>query len=277
MSYRNILVHIDDTDAARIRIEAAATIAAKFKASLTGLFFRSDFVPGFVAGDAFSALATVEAYVEERDRNIAASIVKARAIFEPEVARHGVTADWLEINGDDDAEVMAAARRFDLTVFPHVAASKFGTHAITASHIGMGSGAPVLILPERGYQIPFGKRVLVAWKESRESARALRDAWPFLVAAEEVHFVSVSRDAPDTFDDAMRRNLEAHGCRNITLHVDRNDDVDVANAIQRQSGRVGADMIVLGLYGHSRVRELLLGGVSRDMLGSLHLPLLVSH
>jgi nucleotide-binding universal stress UspA family protein len=61
------------------------------------------------------------------------------------------------------------------------------------------------------------------------------------------------------------------------MHVDRNSDLSVANIIQRHAGRVGADLVVQGLYGHSRMREMLLGGVSREMLDSLHLPLLVSH
>jgi nucleotide-binding universal stress UspA family protein len=277
MTYRNIVVHIDETAAARTRASIAAGLAVKFGATLTGMFMRSDYVPAFIAGDAFSAVTALEAYVEQRDRTIAKSSAAARAAFEAETSPHKISTDWVEVNGDDDDNVLAAVRRYDLTVFPHVATSSLNTYAVSAAHIGMGSGAPVLVLPERGFQIPFGKRVLVAWKETREAARALRDAWPFLMAADEVHFLAVSRNAPDGFDDAMRRNLEAHGCTNIHMHVDRNDDIDVANAIQRHSGRVGADLVVLGLYGHSRMREMLLGGVSRDMLDALHLPLLVSH
>lgn len=277
MSYRNILVHMDETAAAHTRASVAAGLAARFGATLTGMFLRSDYVPAFAAGDAFSAVTAIEAFVEERDRALAKASSIARATFETEIASHNLPASWIEVDGDDDASLLGAARRYDLTLFPHVASTVLGSHSISASHIGMGSGAPVLVLPERGFQIPFGKRVLVAWKESREASRALHDAWPFLMAAEEVHFLTVSRKAPDGFDDMMRQNLAAHGCANIHMHVDRNDDIDVANAIQRHSGMVGADLIVLGLYGHSRMRETLLGGVSRDMLDKLHLPLLVSH
>lgn len=277
MSYRNILVHIDETSASRTRASAAAHVAAKFGASLTAMFLRSEHIPGFVAGDAFSAVTSVEAYVAERDKNIAIASERARAIFETEVKPHNIDATWIEVNGDDDQSVLAAVRRYDLTIFPHVATSSFGAHAISASHIGMGAGGPVLVLPESGFPIPFGKRVLVAWKESREAARALRDAWPFLATAQEVHFLAVARDAPSEFDDLMRRNLEAHGIKTSRMHVDRNEDIEVGNAIQRHSGKVGAELVVLGLYGHSRVRELLLGGVSRHVLNGTPLPLLVSH
>ena len=277
MTYRTILVQIDETAASRTRASAAADLAVRFGASLTAMFLRSDHVPGFIVGDAFTAVTSVEAYVAERDANMAKAIDKAHALVEEAVAPHGIATRWIEVNGDDDQSVLAAVRRYDLTIFPHVATSTVGTHAISASHIGMGSGGPVLVLPERGFAIPFGKRVMVAWKESRESARALRDAWPFLTAAEEVHFLSVSRDAPSELDDAMRLNLESHGVKTVRMHADRNEDMNIANSIQRHAGMVGAELVVLGLYGHSRVRELLLGGVSRDMLVALPLPLLISH
>lgn len=277
MSIRNILVHVDETAASSRRASAAAHLAKRVGASLTGVFLSSDYVPSFVVGDAFSAGLAIEAYVAERDANLQEAGRKARAFFEPAVSGQGMTAEWLEVNGDNDAELFATIRRFDLTVFPPVAPSTFGAHAISASHIGMASGAPVLIVPDHAFPIPFGRRILVAWKESRESARALHDAWPILAAAEEVHFLTIGRDAPPDFDDVMRRNLEAHGCSKIAMHADPNDDIDVGNAIQRHAGRVGADLVVLGLYGHSRVRELLLGGVSREMLQTSQLPLLVSH
>jgi nucleotide-binding universal stress UspA family protein len=277
MSYRNILVLADDSAAAHTRVAAAAHVAARFGVTLTGMFLRSEYIPAFVVGDSFSAVVTVEAYVEERDQKTAAASAAARKLFDAAVAPHGLETSWIEIDGDDDVAVLAAVRRYDLTVFPHVATSSFGTHAISASHIGMGSGGPVLVLPEGGFPVPFGKRVMVAWKESREAARALRDAWPFLSAAEEVHFLTVSRDAPSDFDELMKRNLEAHGCRVSRMHADRNDDMETGNIIQRHAGMVGAELVVLGLYGHSRMRELLLGGVSRDLLGSLPLPLLISH
>lgn len=273
MSYRNIVVQVDETAPTAARVAAAADLAARFGAKLTGMFLRSQNIPAFIVGDAFSAVVTVEAFIEERDQKSAAAIAEARVMFE----RAGASADWIEVNGDDDAAVLAAVRRFDLAIFPRLATSSFGTHAIAASTIAMGSGAPLLILPDRGFPTPFGRKVLVAWKESRESARAVRDAWPFLAAAEEVHFLTVSEDAKDEFDDLQLRNLAAHGCTNVHMHADRNSDLSVANMIQRHAGRVGADLVVQGLYGHSRMRELLLGGVSRDMVESAHLPLLVSH
>lgn len=277
MSYRNIIVLVDETATSAPRIGAAIDLAARFGASLTGMFLKSGHIPAFVVGDAFTAVTTLQAYVEERDETVALASAKARKGFESAATGGGIRHDWIEVDGDDEQAVLAAVRRFDLTVFPQEATSSFGTHAISAATVGIGSGAPVLILPERGYPMPFGAKVLVAWKESRESARAVRDAMPFLSAASEVHFLCVAPDAEPHFDNLQRQNLAIHGCADIHMHVDNHTDQPVANAIQRHAGRVGADLVVLGLYGHSRMRELLLGGVSRDMLESIHLPLLVSH
>ena len=277
MSYRNIIVLVDETATSAPRIGTAVNLAARFGASLTGMFLKSGHIPAFVVGDAFTAATTLQAYVEERDETIALASAKARRAFESAATGGGMSHDWIEVDGDDEQAVLAAVRRFDLTVFPQEATSSFGTHAISAATIGIGSGAPVLILPERGYTMPFGAKVLVAWKETRESARAVSDAMPFLSAASEVHFLCVTPDAEPHFDNLQQQNLAIHGCANIHMHVDNNTDQPVANAIQRHAGRVGADLVVLGLYGHSRMRELLLGGVSRDMLGAIHLPLLVSH
>jgi nucleotide-binding universal stress UspA family protein len=277
VSYRNILVQADESAQSVSRVNAAAGVAARFGATLTGMFLRSDYVPAFVVGDAFTAVTTLEAYVEERDQKTAVASAAARDIFRTAAENAGIDADWIEVNGDEDQTILAAVRRFDLTVFPQLATSSFGTHAVNVATVGLGSGTPVLIVPERGAPMAIGRKILVGWKESRESTRALRDALPFLTAADEVHLLTVSADARTDFDDLLRRNLTAHGCRNIQIHVDRNTDLSVANSIQRHAGMVGADMVVLGLYGHSRVRELFLGGVSRDMLGDLQLPMLLSH
>src|SRR5690606_17741645 len=130
----------------------------------------------------------------------------------------------------------------------------------------MSCGGPVLILPEGGYPVPFGTNILVAWKEGREATRALRDAMPFIGAAENVTFLSVSHDAPDELDPHLRSYLAAHGCRSASAAADRNDDHSTGAAIRLRGDMVGANMLVLGLYGHSRLQELLLGGVSRELL-----------
>jgi nucleotide-binding universal stress UspA family protein len=184
---------------------------------------------------------------------------------------------WLDIDGDNASALIACARRHDLAVLPPEMKPALSDNVITAAEIGMASGGPVLVLKHGGYPIDFGKKILVAWKDSRESARALRDAMPFLSRAEEIHFLTVSRSGEAELDELLQRHLHVHGCGQAKLVVDRNEEVAVPDLIRRHVGVVGADMVVLGLYGHSRLQEIMLGGVSRDLLRDMPMPLLMSH
>ncbi len=277
MTYSNILVFVDQSGASRLRVQAAIDIARRFNASLTGVFLKAEQIPAFIAGDAFSAVTAVDVYMEERNKLIAEGSAAARALFETPASNAGIRFNWVEVQGDDTGGIVACARRHDLTILPVTMYVAGGISAIDATSVGMAAGGPVLILPELGYVPGFGGKILVGWKESRESARALRDAWPFLAKATEVTFLSVGREAEPAFDELQLRNLEAHGCKTAKMVADRNDERDVGDAIRLNAGMVGADMLVLGLYGHSRVQELFLGGVSRNLLGDVTLPILLSH
>lgn len=277
MSYRNILVTVDPFGASRLRVAAAIDIARRFNASLTGVFLQAEAIPPFIAGDAFSAVTAVEAFVADRKTVIAEAVAPARELFETAATNAGIPFTWYEINGDDAEALAACARRHDLTILPPTIPITGFNHTLDAAHIAMSAGGPVLILPEIGYTPRFGANILVAWKETREAARAVRDAWPFLSAAEAVTFLTVGRDAEPAFDPMQQFNLATHGCSHAKLVADTNDERDIADAIRLRTGMVGADMLVLGLYGHSRLHELLLGGVSRGLMKDVPMPILVSH
>jgi nucleotide-binding universal stress UspA family protein len=277
MTYRNILVFVDKSGASRLRVQAAVEIARRFGASLTGVFLKAEQIPAFIAGDAFSAVTAVEVFMEERTKLIAETSVAARALFEDIARNAGIQFDWIETQGDDTGGIIACARRHDLSILPVRMYVAGGVSDIDVASVAMAAGGPVLILPELGYAPTFGSKILVAWKESRESARALHDAWPFLAKASEVTFLSVGREAEADFDDMQLRNLAAHGCRTAKMVADKNDERDTGDSIRLNAGMVGADMMVLGLFGHSRLQELFLGGVSRNLLHDLTLPVLVSH
>lgn len=278
MTYRSVLVQVDLTHGAKARIAAAARIAANHKASLTGLFLTSAVTPAYMIGDGMVLAAeAVEAFFEEREvQNVKASEA-ARQIFDAAVREAGVPAYWQDISGDSDEQIIAHARRHDLAVLPRRMKATIGGETISAERVGMACGGPVLVLPDAGYPATFGKKILVAWKDSRESARVLRDAWPFLGAAEEVHFVTAARDGERQLDEVLQRHLKNHGCREARLVMDQDTDASTGEVIRRHIDMLGADMVVLGLYGHSRLQEFVLGGVSRNLLGNLTMPLLVSH
>lgn len=279
MTYRNILVHVDNSEAGKTRVAAAAALAVRCKSALTGVFLRSPHLPGAFVGDAVTPIAAslLQKTLDERLDVLSKASAAARLMFDSTMCDAFAPFYWLDIDGENPSELIASARRHDLVILPPEMKPAFGDNVITAAEIGMASGGPILVLKHGGYPIEFGKRILVAWKDSRESARALRDAWPFLEGAEEIYFLMASRDGEAEIDDLLQRHLHVHGCKEAKLIVERNEEVAVSDLIRRHVNFVGADMVVLGLYGHSRLREMALGGVSRDLLHDIPMPLLMSH
>jgi nucleotide-binding universal stress UspA family protein len=278
MSYAEILVLADETHACALRITTAAKLARRTGARLTGVFLRSDFIRMFGTGDmlTFMPPADLDLIMKQHAEALDAAAAKVRKAFEASAETEGVSHDWLEINGDMSDSMIALARRSDLTVFPSQAAVCLGNNRISASDIGMASGGPVIVLPEAGYLSTAGSKIMVAWNDSRESARALRDALPLLKVADEVAIVSV-RDEPDEVADRwLKDRLELHGCK-ARLVVDRWSDASPGEVLKFEMGKTGSDLLVMGLYGRPRLQEIILGGVSREMLDTPIYPVLVSH
>lgn len=278
MSYRSVLVQLENSVPGNARARAAVGVAAGFGAELTGVFLKSERVPYYVVGDGLVVpTLNVETFFKEREREIGTESAKARAMFETAVGTSSIPTHWTDLNADDDLTLAACARRHDLSILPREMRATHGDHVISAAGIGMAAGGPILILPPLGYPESFGRRVLVAWNDSREAARALRDAMPFLAQAEEIHFIIASRDGPGELDAWLRRHLAIHGCREPKLFVDRDDDVSTGEIIRQRIDLVGADMVVLGLYGRSRLQEFVLGGVTKNLIDNMKMPLLLSH
>lgn len=278
MRYRSILVQVDSAYGAKARVQAAVRLAVEHNASLTGVFLKSEATPTYlVAEGVVTSAEAVDIFFREREAAAASANEESRAIFEQALPRTGLSANWQTLNGATPETIVNYARRHDLAILPRKMSVAPDAGDIQVETVALGSGGPVLVLPEAGYPSAFGQKILVAWKDSRESARALRDAWPFLAAAREVHFVTVARDGERGMDDVMERHLREHGCNASRLIIDRDTDMPTGDIIRRHVDLLGADMVVMGLYGHSRLQEFFLGGVSRDMLGQLAMPVLVSH
>jgi nucleotide-binding universal stress UspA family protein len=279
MAYRSILVHVDNSKAAETRVAVAAALAARFKCDITGVFLRSEPHLSHLIADTIAPAAggELERVFSEMAKVTAKAVDAAREMFDEAARVANVPSCWLSLDGDSQTEFTSVARRQDLTVLPPEMKTHFGERSITAAQVAMASGGPALVLKHGGYPFDFGKKILVAWNDSRESARALRDAWPFLSQADQVNFLVASRDASDKLDELLRRHLKEHCCRFGRLIVDRSDTASVADTIRLHVAETGADMVVMGLYGHSRLQEMVLGGVSRELLHDPPMPLLVSH
>jgi nucleotide-binding universal stress UspA family protein len=278
MRYRSILVQVDDAYGARARVSAAVRLAIEHNASLTGVFLKSEGTPAYlVAEGVVTSAEAVDLFYKETEAEAVRANDEARATFEKALPLAGISASWHTLNGASHDHLANYARRHDLAILPRRMLVAPAAADISAEKIALSSGGPVLVLPEAGYPPTFGRKILVAWKDSRESARALRDAWPFLAAAEEVHFVTAIQDGERQLDEVMQRHLQEHGCKTSRLIVDRDTDAPTGEVIRRHIDLLGADMIVMGFYGRSRLQEFMLGGVSRDMLAHLTMPVLLSH
>lgn len=278
MTYKDILVVVDDRPASQARAVAAATLAARHGAALTGVFLTSDFMNLiFVDGaGGYAPALDIDRLVSEHAEAVHSAAEAARMMFEVAAGDAAVRSDWLTISGDANAELFSVCRRFDLTIIsPHIRAC-LGTNRISAATLAMASGAPVLLLPEAAGQPTLGRRIVVAWKSTRESARALHDAWPMLTQAEDVHAVVVSPHGEYGPDGALQRHLERHGIA-AQVVVDLSRDTDAGEVLRREALSLRADMMVMGVFGRTRLGELLLGGVSDTLLRDPPCALFLSH
>ena len=138
------------------------------------------------------------------------------------------------------------------------------------------SGRPALVLPYAGPIGPIGRNVLVAWKETREAARAVTAALPWLRTAARVHVVTYGEDAEGALQ-RLQEYLRAQGVANATLHPGGNKEDDAGNKLLSFAADLSADLLVMGCYGHSRAREWVMGGATLSILHWMTLPVLMSH
>jgi len=279
MSIRDILVQTDDTLASIPRLRAAADLARRFQAHLTGAFLATETPPDFLLGDESYITFTPEIVAEVMNTHaetLAGRSESARQTFENAAGEAGVRSEWRTATRDARAWLVSAARRSDLLVIPRSVAPCLARDAIAAGDVALSMGGPVLITPENDFAPSVGKRILVAWNGSREASRALRDAWPLIAEAEELHILVVSSKGNLGPDAGLQRLIEHHGLV-ANLIVDPSDDGSAGDILRRQVEAQHADLVVMGLYGRPRLQELVLGGVSRQMLAESPVPMLVSH
>jgi nucleotide-binding universal stress UspA family protein len=149
-----------------------------------------------------------------------------------------------------------------------------------AEHLALGSGRPVLVVPYIGRYAEIGRNVVIAWKPGRESARAVFDALPILKQAEQAQILEIdeggSRRNGASADTSIAVALARHGIK-PTVRTSVAGDISIGDEILSRLTDMGADLLVMGAYGHSRMRELVFGGVTRHIARHMTVPTLFSH
>jgi nucleotide-binding universal stress UspA family protein len=263
---------------------AAATAAAAFRAlplgsnaRLTGLHISPIGIRYGLAADMVLA-SYIEAQIAAGEEERAA----AAAAFSAACEQAGVAFEWRADRALDylvSAHAGALARAADLIVYPRLAeGASIGRHDVEEAVFA--SGRPVIALPTGWTRPALGRRVLVAWDSGREATRAVFDTLPLLVHAEAVRIVSVQGflDEPVrqfTPADDLCATLSRHGVPVEALTF-RSTRGSVKEELEAQALNFAADLTVMGCYGHSRFRERILGGVSRDMLKEIPFPVLLA-
>jgi len=275
--YKSILVHYDAGKTAPARLDMAIEIAATFGSHIACLYALS------IANGSSYGYEAAQVMREAQQRVRAEMQSSARRGYDECLRRSGFErAEWRESGADALDAVALQARYADLVVIGQQNSEwPSGVHRDFERSVPMAVGRPVLVVPYAFERRPIGQRVLIAWNASREAARAVSDALPLLKRAGHVHVVTfqpeISRDAHGAEPGAdIALFLTRHG---VKVTVSRYDapDVDIGNQLLSRAFDLSADLIVMGAWGHSRLRELVLGGVTRTLLESMTVPVLMAH
>jgi nucleotide-binding universal stress UspA family protein len=279
MTYRSIFVHNDDSPDTERRLDIATRLANVYPAELVGAFL----VPGFNP----TPFATAMMASEIAQRSMEHTIAEARAAearFREAGAKAGIArVSWRTPKIDPFEFAVREARYSDLTVLgqPSRDQPEATFNAELANAVLMLSGRPVLFVPFAGVEKTVGERILIAWKDSRESARAVADALPLLKDAKKVHAVAITPEAEESTrellaDQQVHQFLARH---NVDATVKRivAPDIDAGELLLSQAADIGADLIVMGGYSRPRITQLVWGGVTRLILSSMTVPVLMSH
>ena len=223
--------------------------------------------------------ATLTALYEEADRRMAA----VGDAFTKACEREGISFEWRALRtpgGDSAASALASARTADLVIARQPDADKDNAPATDFQSLLFESGRPVLMLDSDGGMTAPAKRVLIAWDGSREAARAGQDSLPFLKAAEDVQIVVVDPDKLDDIDTALpgaqlAATLDRHGIR-VSIDTIGSGIRSTAQVIEAHVKATNSDLLVMGAYGHPRLRDWLFGGVTRSVMNKVQAPTLLS-
>ena len=285
MAYRTIVAYLPDADSTPRTLKAAAAIAQKSDAHVIGLYVKTG-LRLYFAGSSYYDVGMLETLLEEHSARHAEQSAKVREMFEVAAKAATFPCEFHiaeTVKTDATEAVLEYARPADLIVCPNGAGDKKidPEDADVPVRLMLEAGRPVMVVPAGWNGDTLGKDITLAYNGSREATRAAFDALPLLKGAEQVHAVwvdpTLARDEDLTrAADEIAVTLARHGVK-IAAETEASGDNTVARAIVARARDNGSDMIVMGAYGHMRLREMIFGGTSREILNLLPLPALMSH
>ena len=279
MSYKTIIVYLPEPDRARVLLDVAMAIADAHEAHLIGLHVIPDIrLYGSVAVELAGEVLEHQRAAMRRDAN------EVGAIFADATRTMASRVEWRSDNNaypNLSSEVAREAHCADLIVMGQANHDPYGISDDMPARVIFGSGRPVLIVPSAGSYREVGKNVLLAWNGTREAARAAFDALPLMKRAASVRVLSVNPSKSGdkgalAAGDNLAVALARHGIRTEAA-TSVTSDISPGDELLSRAADLGADLLVMGCYGHSRLRETIFGGVTRHILKTMTLPVLMSH
>lgn len=275
MALNDVLVFLDQFDHATVRLEVAADLARRHGARLIGLRVESHpRLPNAIRSE------VVDAALSAHDDAIEEDTVRIESAFRARAAADNIERDWWIVRDGGVAKVCELARYANLTIVgqPAADAEEEFPGADLLHDLVLSSGRPVLVVPRVAMAGSVGRRIAIAWNGSGEASRALADAMPLLRKADRVAIL-LAKSANSAHVTAMLVNhLKRNGVAAEARGIDaRAHDHDAGKALLAEADAFAADLLVMGAYGRSRIRELVLGGATRHILQHLPIPALMSH
>ncbi|MGA0606979.1 universal stress protein [Phenylobacterium sp. VNQ135] len=273
-SFATLLVHAEPELSASNRVEAAAHLAREGDALLIGV--GAEALDAAFAMDPFGGTVLTE-WLTAAQHQIDQNLMTAEAAFRRDAA--GVRVEWRSMATFPDRALVDTSRAADLIVMSPVREETSPYRGASPAEVVMRSGRPVLIVPTDARRLR-ARQVVVAWKDTREARRAIADAMPFLIAADEVIVAAVSHEA-----DVEARAFQAEDVAGmlrrqgatVRTEVVTAPDEGVVSELERIADVNEADLIVMGAYGHNRLTEWVFGGVTQTLLRHPRRFVLASH
>lgn len=287
MAFKDLLVHADEAEGTTARLRLAADLARRHAGHLTALYVR-ELSPAQIEMRAAAELGLAPpAGLDRLDQRLKSSLDAAaerlHGPFEALRREFNIEVAWRMVDGTASVVVPQHARYADLCIVGRDRKGGAGAreHNFTEQLL-LRTGRPVLFIPASDGFATLGRHVVVAWNSSRATARSLSDALPLIERAERTTVLTINaEDFEDEQDDMPAEHLIAH----LRHHNRAIDAVDlenisagsIAEALQGEARRLGADVIVAGAFGHPKLWEKLVGGVTRNLLDRMTMPVLMSH
>ena len=290
MALKDILVGVDPSTAGEGRLKLALNLVRAHQAHITACYVTreehvapSPILPGpgvLIAPEAGAAAGDATPTPVSPASREAERAEQVEEFFRTELRAHGLGGEWHLLSPGETAIFIDLAKSFDLTILGQLSPEIWST-GFRPDEIIIATGRPVLVVPYTGIFDTIGRRVLVAWDGTREAVRAAQDALPLVGNAEAVTVMFVAAREATLAErrpsiERMVHHLQRHGVPARAEETLRGD-LRISDVLLSRAADLAVDLLVAGAYHHSQLREALVGGVSRDLLDHMTVPVLMSH